>query len=398
MITVEEALRIIRNQTINLDTETIELNDSIGRVLEERIVADRDFPPYDRVTMDGIAFQYDAFQNGRMTFTIEGVAAAGAKQFELSSPDNCLEVMTGSIMPRKADVVVRYEDVEVKDNLATVLVDQVKLRQNVHGRGTDRLEGTTVIPKGVVIGPAEIGVAATVGKSKVVVRKLPRVLIVSTGDELVEINATPAEHQIRRSNVFTLQTTLSAYHIKADTAHLNDDLKTIKTSIALYLQNYDAIIMSGGVSKGKFDFLPEALEALKVDKLFHKVLQRPGKPFWFGRHPLGTLVFALPGNPVSSFSCTHRYFIPWLKDNMGLVNKAQPTACLAGPIYFKPDLTYFAQVKLKYGTDGKLYAHPLEGNGSGDFANLVDADAFMELPRGKNDFKVGEAYTVFPFR
>lgn len=398
MITVEEALRLIKKQTTDYGTEEIELKHSIGRILQESIVADRDFPPYDRVTMDGIAFQFEAFENGRMTFKIEGVAAAGASQFTLSSADNCLEVMTGSIMPLQADVVVRYEDVEIEGNLATVLVDKLKERQNVHGKGTDRKAGSEVVSKGVMISPAEIGVAATVGKSKIKVSKLPRVLIISTGDELVEIHETPEAHQIRRSNVFLLQTTLQSYNIDADTAHLNDDLKSIKTSLALYLENYDVIVMSGGVSKGKFDFLPEALSDLSVAKHFHKLKQRPGKPFWFGKHPNGTLVFALPGNPISSFLCTHRYLMPWLKDSLGLENQGLTTAVLAAPIHFKPDLTYFAQVKLNSSKDGKLLAHPIEGNGSGDFANLVDADAFMELPRGKDVFEVGEVYPVFLYR
>ena len=398
MITVEEALQLINNQVTSFGIETIELNDSIGRVLQEDILADRDFPPYDRVTMDGIAFQYSAFQSGRRTFRVEGIAAAGAEQFELSGPDNCLEVMTGSIMPRNADVVIRYEDVEMNGNMATVTVDQCKYLQNVHGKGTDRKANSIVIPKGIVISPAEIGVAATVGKAKIKVSKLPRVLIISTGDELVDINETPAAHQIRRSNVFTLKTTLQHYNIQADTAHLNDDLKTIKTSIALYLQNYDVLIMSGGVSKGKFDYLPEALDALSVEKLFHKLKQRPGKPFWFGKHPNGTVVFALPGNPVSSFMCTHRYIMPWLKACLGLEIQMQPTAFLAGPVNFKPDLTYFAQVQLKHGEDGKLYAHPILGNGSGDFANLVDADGFMELPRGKDLYEAGEVYPVYFYR
>lgn len=398
MITVEEALQLIKDQTTNYGTEEIELKHSIGRVLQETIVADRDFPPYDRVTMDGIAFQFDAFENGRMTFEIEGVAAAGAAQFTLSNPDNCLEVMTGSILPLEADVVVRYEDVKIEGNLATVLVDKVRKRQNVHGKGEDRKAGSEVISKGVMISPAEIGVAATVGKSVIKVAKLPRVLIISTGDELVKVHETPKAHQIRRSNVFLLQTTFQEYKIDADTAHLNDDLENIKVSLALYLQNYDVIVMSGGVSKGKFDFLPEALNDLSVAKHFHKLKQRPGKPFWFGKHPNGTLVFALPGNPVSSFLCTHRYLIPWLKDSIGLKKETVMNAVLAAPIHFKPDLTYFAQVKLSSDVDGKLLAYPIEGNGSGDFANLVDADAFIEIPRGKDVFEVGEVYRVFLYR
>lgn len=398
MITVAQALEFIKTQYRDFGTESIPLHQSVGRILREDLYADRDFPPYNRVTMDGICLQRKAFAEGRRAFKIEGVAAAGAPQATLSDAAHCMEVMTGSILPHQADVVVRYEDLEIKDGVARVNLEQLGFRQNIHEQGEDRAKGTLVIKKGRAISPAEVGVAATVGKAEILVSRLPKVLIISTGDELVDVQEQPEAHQIRRSNVYRLMTTLHHYGIEAHTAHLDDDLPAIKNALQDFIQQFEVILVSGGVSKGKFDFLPEALEATGVQKLFHKIKQRPGKPFWFGYHPSGPVVFALPGNPVSSFMCTHRYFIPWLKASLSIEEEPFPAACLEEDIAFKPDLTYFAQVKLRYDETGRLLAKAIQGNGSGDLANLVDNDAFVELPRGKELYKKGEVYPVIIYR
>ena len=398
MITVEEALQIVNAHQVDFGTEKIPLHQSVGRVLREDLYADRDFPPYNRVTMDGICIQNAAFQDGRRQFKIEGIAAAGSPQVRLSAAAHCLEVMTGSILPLDADIVIRYEDVTIADGYATVNLEAIRFRQNIHEKGEDRKQGTLVIQKGRAISPAEIGVAATIGKAEILVSRLPKALIISTGDELVDVHESPEAHQIRRSNVYRLQTTLNHFGIKAHTAHLDDDLEAIKSALTDFVDQFEVIILSGGVSKGKFDFLPEALAAIGVEKLFHKIKQRPGKPFWFGQHPKGTVVFALPGNPVSSFMCTHVYFMPWLQGSLSIEAQPFPLACLEEDISFKPDLTYFAQVKLRYSAEGKLMAKAIHGNGSGDLANLVDNDAFIQLPRGRDLFEAGEVFPVILYR
>lgn len=398
MITVQEALALILQNKGNYGNEKIPLGKSIGRLLKEDLYADRDMPPYNRVTMDGIAISYDTFLEGQRSFPIEGVAAAGAPQLSLLDPNKCLEVMTGAIMPMNADAVIRYEDLDNNDRQATILVDKVLRNQNIHTKGEDRLQGALVVPTNTLLSPAEIGVAATVGKTYLTVAKLPKTVIISTGDELVRIDEQPLPHQIRKSNVHRLKATLAKHQIEADTTHLNDDLELIKAALSNLIKEYDVLVLSGGVSKGKFDFLPEALEAIGVKKLFHKIKQRPGKPFWFGKAPDGTLIFALPGNPVSSFLCTQRYFIPWLYATIGRSVSSQPMAKLAENYLFKPDLTYFLQVKVSYDEKGRIWATPMTGNGSGDLANLVDADAFLQLPRGRNAFRKGGVYPLIFYR
>ena len=398
MITVEEAQSIISKTIHDFGIVEIPLGDAVGRVLREDLFADRDFPPYHRVTMDGISIQFESFQNGNRTFYIEGVAAAGAPQQNLKNGNNCLEVMTGSILPNNTNTVIRYEDLDIQNGVATIQVDTLRDGQNVHNKGEDRLQNSKVVSGGKIISPAEVGVAATVGKATVKVSRLPKAIIISTGDELVEIDESPLSYQIRKSNVHRLKATFSHHGIVADTAHLNDDFDEIVTQLKSILEDYEIVMMSGGVSKGKFDFLPDALKTLGVTKLFHKIKQRPGKPFWFGRAPSGATVFALPGNPVSSFMCTQIYFVPWLRSCLQLPEVAAPTAILQRDTTFKPDLVYFLQVKVSYNSQGQILAMPVDGNGSGDLANLVDADAFLRLPRGKNLFEKGECFPLVFYR
>ncbi len=398
MITVEEAQNILLSHQLPLKAEALPLDQCYGKVLQEDLFADRDFPPYNRVTMDGIAIDYAAFSAGQKVMTIEAVAAAGAPQLSLEDRHACLEVMTGAILPLGTDTVIRYEDIRTEDGKATIVEENIVQGQNVHYQGEDRSAGDLIVNKGTVISAAEIGICATIGKSVVKTSQLPKVMVISTGDELVDIGETPKAHQIRRSNVYRTVSTLGELGIRADTAHLPDDEEEIRKKLSGFLESYEVIMLSGGVSKGKFDFLPAVLTSLGVQKLFHKIKQRPGKPFWFGTHPGGSVVFALPGNPISSFMCMQAYFIPWLHHSLGRSNNDLPYAILSQPIHFKPDMVYFAQVKITFSPDGRLLALPIEGHGSGDLANLVDADGFLQLPRGKDEFKAGEAYPLILFR
>ena len=394
MITVEEARALVFGTTRDFGIESISLMDAVGRTLREPLIADRDFPPYDRVTMDGIAIRFADFTAGNRTFKIAGVGAAGQPQMSLSKTNTCLEIMTGAILPTGADAIIRYEDLQIQTGDATITAATIRDGQNIHRKGSDRLRGSVLLQPGYQLNAAAIGIAATIGKDQLKVSKLPKVLIISTGDELVNINEKPLTHQIRKSNVYQLQAGLKHFGIFADHRHLNDNLKKITENLRHFLIEYDAVLLSGGVSKGKFDFLPEAMDQLGVKKLFHKIKQRPGKPFWFGQYPEGATVFAFPGNPVSSFMCAQIYCMPWLQKCLGLPVSYQQYASLTAPIHFKPDLTYFAQVKITTDKFGKLLATPIEGNGSGDLANLVEANAFLEVPMGKDIFEKG---VVLPF-
>lgn len=404
MISVQEALEIILQHTQHFGVEEVSFREATGRILKEQITADRDFPPFNRVAMDGIAIDFSSFEKGIHHFKIEGIQAAGAVQKKLKNPEHCIEVMTGAVLPKGTDTVVPYEMIEIDGKEARITIDEIKKDQNIHHQGKDQQKGGLLIPENTLLGPAEIGVIATVGKAQVQVAKPPKVLIISTGDELVEVSDTPKPHQIRRSNSFSLQSLLQPLSIDAQTVHLKDDKDSLTKKIKGFLKSYDVLLFSGAVSKGKFDYLPEVLANLGVEKQFHSVAQRPGKPFWFGTithenaNPQNhtTTVFAFPGNPISTYVNCLVYFYPWYQQSQGIAQRLE-TVILGEDVTFSPHLTYFlqARIEIKY---GHLVAYPIVGNGSGDLASLAKADGFVQLPADKTVFKKGETYTFIRYR
>lgn len=376
--------------------ETIPFHNSIGRVLAEKIQADRDFPPFDRVTMDGIAIAFDEWKSGHREFNVEDIQAAGSPQKSLRDVSNCIEVMTGAILPEGTDTVVRYEDINIQNDKAAILTTSVERGQFLHRQGSDARAGAVLLEPGIILSPAEVALLASVGKSDVKVHAFPKTAIISSGDELVGVNEEPELYQLRRSNAYAIEGAMEQMKWEGRQYHLPDRRDFLLDSLRVIEADHDVLILSGGVSKGKFDFIPEVLEEIGVRRLFHQVTQRPGKPFWFGVTKKGKVVFALPGNPVSTYMCFYRYIKPWLLHGFGAKPVSQE-AVLAEDFGFAPDLTYFLQVSVRM-EKGCIRAYPQPGGGSGDFANLKHADGFLELPANRKDFKAGEVFPYIPFR
>jgi molybdopterin molybdotransferase len=395
MISVQQATEAIMGHPFKSKMLTVTLENAVGKVLGEPIIADRDFPPFDRVTMDGIAIQFEDWRDGRRDFSIEKMAAAGTPQTILSKRGNAIEVMTGAILPEGTDTVIRYEDLILKEGKASLQNVEITKGQSIHRKGQDSRKGEVLLEPGMILSAAEIALLASVGKHEVNTYDFPRAAVIGSGDELVPVNSLPESHQIRRSNTYAIQAAMQQLGWKAEQYHIADDKERLRQSLQTLLHNHDVLILSGGVSKGKLDFIPPVLEDLGVTKVFHEVSQRPGKPFWFGVKN-EKRVFALPGNPVSTFMCFYRYVKPWLIKS--LTNQTMhSSAVLAKDFSFAPKLTYFLQVQTK-NEDGKLVAYPDQGGGSGDFANLKKIDGFLELPLEKTDFKAGEVFPFIAFR
>jgi molybdopterin molybdotransferase len=398
MTTVEQAEKLALAEAKDFGAEIVPFDQALGRALAEDIKADRDLPPFNRVTMDGIAVSYAAIENGISTFHIKATQAAGEIPIDIEHPEECIEIMTGAALPGSVDTVIPYENIEIEDRKAGIVIPGIKKGQNLHLKGADKKKDEVVAFSGQIVTPAIISVVASVGKAEILVKKLPRVVIISSGDELVDIDVEPSSSQIRKSNSYTIQAVLSQHSIKADLLHIPDNPEITREKIGQCLENYDVILMTGGIGMGKFDHIPKALEEMGVKTIFHKVSQRPGKPFWFGKHDSSVLVFAFPGNPVATFMCLHRYFLPWLNASHRLQSKPPVYAVLGQDFTFKPELQYFLQVKLRFTEEARLLATPIEGNGSGDFANLAETDAFMELPLEQGEFKKGDVFPVWPFK
>lgn len=381
MIAPAEAESVIRSSVSLLGSEPrplIELNDS---VLREPIVATRDQPPFDRVTMDGIAF---SSAGGRREFRVAGTQAAGTRQMVLADTAACFEVMTGAVLPTGCDCVVPVEKISIDHGIARLEEDvAVVPGMNIHSRGLDCRAGTTLLEPGMRLGPPEIAIIAATGIARIEVTRSPRIVVISTGDELIEPGEAISDWQIYRSNAYGVLSALQRRgyrHLAHD--HLPDDPEVLRSRLRSHLDTHDVLILSGGVSMGKFDYIPQTLGELGVSVIFHKVAQRPGKPMWFGVGAEGRTVYALPGNPVSTLVCLTRYVYPGLAAASGAAIAAPQTVALAEPFEVKAALTFFLPVKLTVDSNGNSIAQPCPTRGSGDFTSLLGTDGFVELAPG----------------
>lgn len=403
MLTPAEAEKLILATITPFHREDCPLENALGRVLRGDICADRDLPPFDRVTMDGYALRASAITAGTRTFRIQGTQAAGMRPFTLSAEANtCVEIMTGAVLPEGADCVVPYEETVRNEKAGSMTLNESPVGWSaghaVHRRGSDHAAGATIVKAGVRLTGREIAVAAACGCASLTVSQLPKVAVVATGDELVEVGAAVAPHQIRRSNDHALRAALiAAGYPRVERFHLRDMRQEIEHRLWHILAEYDVVLIAGAVSKGKFDFLPEELDRQGVKKVFHGVAQRPGKPFWFGVSRRKTPVFALPGNPVSSYTCLHRYVLPALAHASGLEPPPLRRVALTSTVVFKPKLACLLPVKLFSGSHAELRASPEATNTSGDFSGLVGTDGFVELPPGPAEFPAGHLAEFRPW-
>jgi molybdopterin molybdotransferase len=352
--------------------------------------------------MDGYALRAASLSAGVRRFRVEAVQAAGVRALKLGSADDaCIEIMTGAVLPAGADCVVPYEDT-TRDGGGVAVAEEgaagLMAGHAVHRRGSDHRSGDLIVPAGARLTGREIAVAAACGRAILTVARLPKIAVLATGDELADVDAAVAPHQIRRSNDYALRAALAlAGYPGAERFHVRDMRHEIEHRLWHILAEYDVLLITGGVSKGKFDFLPDELDRQGVKKIFQGVAQRPGKPFWFGVSLRRLPVFALPGNPVSSYTCLHRYILPALARASGASAAALRKAVLAAPVTFKPRLACFLPVILQSGPGGELLARPAPANTSGDFAGLVGTDGFVELPADQNEFPQGYVTRFWPW-
>lgn len=376
--------------------ETLPLTECVGGTLREDICAERDQPPFDRVAMDGIAGDSDTWRRGQCRLKLQGVQAAGAPQTTLARKDHAIEVMTGAILPVGCDCVVPVEQIDVDDGYATIRPSAVLTPfHNVHRRGSDARGGSLLLACGARLRAPEIAIAASAGKAHVRVSRQPAVAVVSTGDELVEPGERIADFQVRRSNAYAIVAALLQRGFNRVTDHhIRDDETELTERLALLLRAHDVLILSGGVSMGRFDFVPRVLKQLGVAEVFHRIAQRPGAPMWFGTGPNGQAVFGLPGNPVSTLTCLIRYVTPAIAASMGSTGGGPEPLALAAAVTVEGPRAYFLPVRIQYDDSGWSWAQPRPTNGSGDFLSLAGTDGFIELPPGPDTYPRGFITTV----
>lgn len=387
MLNYKEAQAIIANLSKSFGTEKIHLNKAFERILAEQIYADRDYPPFNRATMDGYAINLKDWETGTKNYTVKEVVFAGQHYQQKIAAGECYKIMTGASVPPNVDLVIRREDATEENGQVSFQVEIVKPFQSIARKGEDIQADACIISQNFICTAPVIGLLASVGKAEIQVEKLPNVALFTTGDELVEINEPVSDIQIRNSNQYLLKSLLKAWQIKPKICkHILDDKAVLKQEISAAL-NSDIIILCGGVSAGDADYVPEILASLGVKKLFHKVKIKPGKPIWCGQLPSGGLVFALPGNP---FSChvTFKLFVEhYLKACFGLPEKESLMLLLSAQ---KPKKTPFDEF-FPATVNQKLT--PVLFNSSGDVKAALTANALAHHPADLPDLNAGDPVT-----
>jgi molybdopterin molybdotransferase len=365
-------------------SDKVPLPKSLGCVLSQDVVADRDGPPFNRAAMDGLAVSSADWRRGRRSFRSLGVLAAGDPIPEVLTLDDDLvapaigvEIMTGAGVPDQFDVLLRYEDLRAVDNDFEFIGKDKGLcaGANIHPRGSDYRAGQVVLAAGSVITVPSLAVLASEGCDPVTVRKRPTFHIVSTGSELVPVKSKPLPHQIRSSNLMVLAAQLEAWNLcDCKLCWAGDNREDLRQRLNQGLSEASVLIIVGGISKGKYDYVPSLLQSLDVEIAVHGVTQRPGQPLLVGWGQRRQLVLGLPGNPVSCLVGLRRYLIPALLEHAGPLSIAIREQPPPTPIN-----TRFIGVRIDRETGvGEL----VQGNGSGDFHHLTAADGFIEVPPG----------------
>lgn len=398
MIDVKKAEELIERYSIKLDSETVDLEQLEGRVLAKSIFASRQQPPFNRVAMDGIAINYKYITTEKIS--LEGIQKSGVSPLTLIDSGAALEVMTGASLPGNTDTVIAYEKVAISESKVSIhKIEDVSRFQNIHSIGSDYNEGDLLLERNLKLNSSAIAIIASQGHTSAEVLKHPSFAIISTGDELIAPGSKCEDWQIWRSNAFALKAELKEFGIpeaKIDLFHLEDEREIVFNKLKKVLTNYDALIISGGVSMGKFDFVQAVMNDLGVKTHFYKVKQRPGKPMFFGSTEEGTAVYALPGNPVSAIFCMRRYVLTALRTSLKQKRESLRVV-LKEDISFKREFTLFKAVSLTSDDAGRLIAEPIESNGSGDFSGLAKSAGFIELPAEDSIHLAGKTYRFFPW-
>jgi len=394
MVSFPEALELLLKSVPLAASERCRVESAGGRVLRAAVAADRAFPAFDRVMMDGHALRLADWQAGLRSFRLTGAAPAGRAQVALdAAPGTCVEVMTGAPCPAGADCIIPVEEV-ISNAAGTITYAETAAPVSgrfIHPAGSDAAAGEILLEPGRLLGSREIGVAASCGAAWLEVSKLPRIAVVATGDELVGVDEIPAAHQIRQSNAHSLACALSrGGYPPAHTGVMHDDPATARPAMEKLLAHHDWLVLTGAVSMGARDFIPTLLRALGSREIFHGVAQRPGKPAGCWIAPGGQIILALPGNPVSALTGLHTFVLPALAVASGLVRPKPRRVLLDDRTAALPGFTRHFPVTLR--ADGRAEA-AATGN-SGDFIGLLKSDGFLTLPpRGGAD----AIAAAFPF-
>jgi molybdenum cofactor synthesis domain-containing protein len=398
MISVSEAIAIVRAQTPTLDPESIPLPETRGRVLAEEIVADTDLPPFDRAQMDGYAVRSADLATVPARLELVGESAAGAGWHHELKPGQAVRIMTGAPVPQGADSVQQVEVTRELDEARAVEIDRATAPgQFIVQRGVEVTAGSAVLPPGEIVNAAMMASLASFGYAQVKVARRPRVSVMATGSELVPADETPLPDQIRDSNNYSIGAYAELAGAQVRRLPLaGDDQAALRDAIEAAAADTDLVVLAGVVSRGVYDFTKAALREMRAEIFFERIALRPGKPTVFAR--LGdALLFGLPGNPVS-VSVTFNLFVrtallvmQGAREN-GL---SAATAVLARAVKGSGERESFLPATLSTNEAGQLIATPLKWAGSSDFVAFAQATALIDVPAHQPGCHAGDPVRVY---
>ena len=394
MIPISEALKIIKRETFTLSSETIDLENSVGCVLAQEIRADMDLPPFDRSQMDGFAVKTSDVASAPVQLKIIGESIAGKGFDGKLNSGEAVRIMTGARVPDGADAVQKVELTKEKDGFTTI-IEKTKVRQNINAFASEIKKGAKVFSSGEVVTENMIAAIASFGYAKVEVFERPKVAILSTGSEIVDIGDTPQIDQIRNSNSIMLKVFADRFAKAEILPSVKDDIKSLRMAIEKAAKNYDVLITTGGVSIGDYDFTKPVLRELGAEIFIEKIMLKPGKPTVFAKLK-NCLIFGLPGNPVSS-AVTFYLFARTALLKMQRAKNCELKkgfAVVSNTIKAAKERDSFLPASLETDKKGKLIIESLRFNGSSNFIAFARADALVFVPQGKN-LESGDIAEIF---
>ena len=400
MITVEQAIKIILEKAEPLAVESVALADALGRVLAEDVAADTDLPPFDRAQMDGYAVRSEDLRETPARLRVVGEAAAGKGWRGTLQAGEAVRIMTGAPLPAGADSVQQVEVTrEMEDGRLVTIERATEPGQFYVPRASEIASGERVLAQGEEITSARAAVLAAFGRSKVKVRRRPRAAVLATGTELVPVEETPGEDQIRDSNTYSLAAYARLAGAEVERLPFaSDDPALLRGEIDEAASRADVVGLSGGVSMGRYDFTKDALRALGAEFFFERVALRPGKPTVFarlrGQH--NTLVFGLPGNPVSVSVTFNLFARTALRALQGLSDAApfEERAVLVRAAKGTQERASYLPAILSTDVEGRQLAEVLKWGGSSDFVAFARATALVIIPAGVKSLDAGEVVRV----
>jgi len=401
LLTPQQTWSVITAHIARLPTCALPLDQAIGHVLAEPVYADRDLPPANRSAMDGFAVRADDLAHLPVTLPVAGEVAAGSPATPEVARGTCVRIFTGGNLPPGADTVVIIETTREADPGEVTFTATERSGANILLQGENAKQGSVLVPAGRTLGPVHLGVCAAAGRTQVRVFGKPRVAIITTGRELLDPGAVAGAHQERDANGPLLAATLMANgFVVASSTRVSDEREAIIEQLRSALNRADAVVLSGGVSVGAFDFVPTAVTSVGARVLVHGVAMKPGKPFLFALAPGGRPIFGLPGNPLSAATTLHEFVLPALRLAAGWSGEeSRPLvrARLREAIPNKPGRQRFALATLAWSADGPEVA-PEPSQSSADLAAGARADGTIIVPSDASGLDAGELVDFRPWR